>query len=117
MLVPAFSVRSRWCMTSSIQASLRRRPKYPDCSRSVSRTVKNGSKTSSWGTTPSSRRARRYSAATSAPSTATRPPSGRASPAMTLISVVLPAPFGPSSPKNSPGLTCSDTPASARSAP
>jgi hypothetical protein len=36
---------------------------------------------------------------------------------MTLMSVVLPAPFGPSSPKNSPSAMASETPASARSLP
>jgi hypothetical protein len=45
------------------------------------------------------------------------PASARASPAMTLISVVLPAPLGPSRPKNSPSSTQSVTPSSARSAP
>jgi hypothetical protein len=34
-----------------------------------------------------------------------------------LMSVVLPAPFGPSRPKNSPSSTASDIPSSARSAP
>ena len=41
-------------MISSIQASLRAQAEVAGLDRSVSRTVKNGSKTSSCGTTPSS---------------------------------------------------------------
>ena len=59
MFTSAFDVRSRWCRISSIQASLCCRPKYPDWMRRLSRTVKNGSNTSSCGTTPSARRAAR----------------------------------------------------------
>jgi hypothetical protein len=49
--------------------------------------------------------------------TDTLPALARARPAITLMSVVLPAPFGPSSPKNSPGSIAKETPASAGSAP
>ena len=66
---------------------------------------KNGSNTSSCGTTPSaaarsrgSRRRRRGRAR------ARVPRSARVRPARIEISVVLPAPFGPSRPKNSPSL-------------
>src|SRR5215831_5287623 len=85
--------------------------------RSASRTVKNGSNTSSCGTTPSSRRAAAYSDWTSWPSTATRPALARARPARMLISVVLPAPFGPSRPKNSPCAMSNETSSSARTSP
>src|SRR5574343_1635049 len=81
--------------------------------RKVSRTLKKGSKTSSCGTTPSRRRASRKSRITSWPMTLITPASGRTKPASDEISVVLPAPFGPSSPKNSPCSISSDTPASA----
>jgi hypothetical protein len=77
------------------------------------RTLKNGSKTSSCGTTPSKRRASRKSRITSCPMTLMVPESGRTRPASEEISVVLPAPFGPSKPKNSPWPISSDTPASA----
>jgi hypothetical protein len=45
------------------------------------------------------------------------PASARASPASTLIRVVLPAPFGPSRPKNSPRAISRSMPASAGIAP
>ena len=51
---------------------------------------------------------------TSCPSTVTRPPLARARPARMLISVVLPAPLGPSRPKNSPGSMSKLTSSSAR---
>src|SRR6476619_8553468 len=47
----------------------------------------------------------------------TCPRSARVSPARIEISVVLPAPFGPSRPKNSPCRTTRSTPASACTAP
>src|SRR5665213_569596 len=46
----------------------------------------------------------------------TLPRSARVSPARMEISVVLPAPLGPRSPKNSPGATQRSTPASASTA-
>jgi hypothetical protein len=49
--------------------------------------------------------------------TLTDPALARASPAMMLMRVVLPAPLGPSSPKNSPCSTARLTPSSARSVP
>src|SRR5205814_4936970 len=45
------------------------------------------------------------------------PRSARVSPATIEISVVLPAPLGPSKPKNSPSSTTRSTPASACTAP
>ena len=51
------------------------------------------------------------------PARAPLPLSARVSPASTEISVVLPAPFGPSRPKNSPSSTARLTPASACTRP
>ena len=51
------------------------------------------------------------------PSRAELPASARASPARMLISVVLPAPLGPSSPKNSPASISRLTPSKACTAP
>ena len=68
--------------------------------------VKNGSNTSSCGTTPSMRRARAVVARRRrGPGCARVPRSARARPARMEISVVLPAPLGPSRPKNSPSST------------
>jgi hypothetical protein len=47
------------------------------------------------------------------PSTVTSPASRSSSPAMIEIVVVLPAPFGPSSPYVSPGLIWNPTPSTA----
>src|SRR5574343_353517 len=85
--------------------------------RKVSRTLKKGSKTSSCGTTPSRQLASRKPPITSWPSTLIFPESGRINPASDEINVVLPAPFGPSRPKNSPCSRSSDTPAKAFSEP
>ena len=60
------------------------------------------------------RRASRNSLKASLPKTSTEPESGRARLTTLLMSVVLPAPFGPSSPKNLPAPTSSETPPSAR---
>src|SRR5258706_8010017 len=54
---------------------------------------------------------------TSCPKILAVPRSARVSPARIDISVVLPAPFGPSSPKNSPSSTAMDTPSSACTRP
>src|SRR6478752_2751016 len=59
------------------------------------------------------RRIRRVSSTTSNPKIRASPLVGRRSVVRILISVVLPAPFGPSRPKNSPGATSRSTPASA----
>ena len=59
------------------------------------------------------RRIRAVSVATSKPKIRASPLVGRSSVVRILISVVLPAPLGPSSPKNSPGATSRSTPASA----
>ncbi len=49
----------------------------------------------------------------SKPNTRAVPALGRRSVVRILINVVLPAPFGPSSPKNSPGRTSRSMPSSA----
>ena len=59
------------------------------------------------------RRIRLVSVATSKPKIRASPLVGRSSVVRILISVVLPAPFGPSSPKNSPDATSRSTPSSA----
>src|ERR1700761_2127825 len=51
------------------------------------------------------------------PSNVTSPPSGAYRPEITLIAVVLPEPFGPTSPKISPGTTWKLTPSSAGKPP
>ena len=56
---------------------------------------------------------RRGAAATSMPATVARPASGRASVVRMRTAVVLPAPFGPSSPRIDPAGTPKSTPASA----
>src|SRR2546422_11565534 len=55
--------------------------------------------------------------ARSRPSSTSDPAAMRFSPAMTLISVVLPAPFGPTTQTSSPAATSSDTSHSAVAAP
>ena len=57
---------------------------------------------SSCGTSPISERVVRYSPSMSWPATSTRPLDAVTMPQMMLISVVLPAPFGPSNAKISP---------------
>src|SRR5437868_6259166 len=54
---------------------------------------------------------------TSRPSKRTLPCSGAYSPEMTLMQVVLPDPFGPTSPRISPACKLKLTPSSARNAP
>src|SRR5436190_18349586 len=58
---------------------------------------------------PSRARARDGRAVTSSPNSSTRPAEGARSPAITLKSVVLPAPFGPRIARRSPGSTSSVT--------
>ena len=59
------------------------------------------------------RRIRFVSVAMSKPKIRASPLVGSSSVVRILISVVLPAPLGPSSPKNSPGATSRSTPSSA----
>ncbi len=51
------------------------------------------------------------------PRTVASPVSGSRSPSMISSVVVLPAPFGPRMPKNSPGATSKLTPSTARRSP
>src|SRR3954469_6862628 len=53
----------------------------------------------------------------SAPSSRTDPASGRTRPNSIRSSVVLPAPFGPSSPRTSPAATSRSMPSTARTTP
>ena len=55
--------------------------------------------------------------ATSMPRTSSWPESGARRPSSISTVVVLPAPFGPSSPKTSPGATSKETPSTACTAP
>ncbi|CAM5545090.1 hypothetical protein RLIN73S_03711 [Rhodanobacter lindaniclasticus] len=84
-------------------AGLARLPNRPRLKLTVFHTVSNESVVSSCGTRPICARAARYSHTTSWPSASTRPSLGLTMPQMMLISVVLPAPLGPSSAKISPG--------------
>src|SRR5690606_31061125 len=71
----------------------------------LSRTLSSASRLSSWGTTPSWARICGPCVSGSIPSTRSSPPV-RAETAPTMRIVVdLPAPFGPSRPKDSPGAT------------
>ena len=60
-------------------------------------------------------RTARLSRPTSWPATVARPAVGFSSVVSTRSVVVLPAPFGPSNPKTSPGATAKETPATASS--
>ena len=64
--------------------------------------MKNGSMLSSCGTTPIAARAWRGSKSMSMPQIAARPELLMTSPARMLMSVDLPAPLGPRSPKSAP---------------
>ena len=70
-----------------------------------------------WKTTPMLRRTSAGSRATSWPMISARPPEGTISVERMRNVVVLPLPFGPSSPKISAGRTSNDTPASATRSP
>ena len=77
-------------------------PNSPRLNVTVAHTVSNASVDSSCGTSPIFDRAARKSRTMSCPSAITVPPLALTMPQMMLISVVLPAPFGPSSAKISP---------------
>ena len=70
---------------------------------------------SSCGTHPSAARASDESAGE--PKTATLPASGMTRPTMARISVLLPAPFGPSRPRHSPPRSSSEMPSTAVTGP
>ena len=70
-----------------------------------------------WPDSPIRRRTACASRATSSPATVARPASARSSVARMRTVVVLPAPFGPSSPSTVPSRTSRSTPSSARTSP
>ena len=77
-------------------------PNSPRLNRQVAQTDSNASVDSSCGTSPISDRAARASRTWSCPSTVTVPELALTMPQTMLISVVLPAPLGPSRAKISP---------------
>ena len=81
--------------TFSICSSLGGLPNRPRLNRNVLQTVSNVSVGNSCGTSPILARVSRNSVTMSWPSTSTSPPLGLTMPQTILISVVLPAPFGP----------------------
>ena len=96
----AASVRSN----SSSSSDARRRAARRDIPNSLaimstcSRPVEYRARPASWSATPIDRRTASGAAETSWPATTARPDVGRSSVASMRIVVVLPAPFGPSSP-------------------
>jgi hypothetical protein len=94
------SERSR--RTFSMTAGLRGLPNSPRLKVRVFHTVSNMSVVSSCGTRPMVARAARKSRTVSWPSAVTVPVDAVTMPQMMLMSVVLPAPFGPSSANISP---------------
>tara|TARA_B100000674_G_scaffold477395_1_gene472960 strand:- start:128655 stop:128951 length:297 start_codon:yes stop_codon:yes gene_type:complete len=88
--------------TFSICASLRGFPYRPRLNDTALHTLSNASVDNSCGTRPIMERAARYSLTTSWPSANTWPEPGFTIPQMMLISVVLPAPLGPSNANISP---------------
>ena len=70
-----------------------------------------------WPASPICSRSRAASRTTSSPATRALPASGLSSVVSTRTAVVLPAPFGPSSPSTVPGAASRSTPSSARTSP
>ncbi|MCY1244152.1 hypothetical protein D9M72_572110 [compost metagenome] len=99
--------------TFSIWAGFGFLPCRPREKETVFHTVSKASVVSSWGTSPIIARVSRNSRTTSLPPTVTVPPLGLTMPQMIEISVVLPAPFGPSSARISPSSISRLTPFSA----
>ena len=75
--------------------------------------VRSSSTEAYWPVSPISRRTLAASLTTSSPPTLALPASGRSSVARIRTAVVLPAPFGPSTPSTVPGRAARSTPASA----
>ena len=90
--------------TFAIWAGFAVLPNRPRLKLTAFQTVSKMSVASSCGTRPIVARAARYSRMMSCPSAVTVPLLGVTMPQMMLISVVLPAPFGPRSAKISPRL-------------
>ena len=72
---------------------------------------------SSWGTSPMADLALTLWVVSGRPSTTTRPSSASSSPATIEMTVVFPAPFGPSRPKVSDGWMWRSTPSTATRSP
>ena len=102
ILLSFLSHSDRLFSTLAMCAGLAGLPNRPRLKLAVAHTVSKASVVSSCGTRPISERAARKSLMMSWPSTVTVPPLGLTMPQMMLISVVLPAPLGPSSAKISP---------------
>src|SRR6185312_8475854 len=115
----AASTRSNWRRSSAARAraSPRRRPlKRPIITR-FCRPVSTSSRVASWAVTPIWRWTARASRTTSCPATRAEPASGRVSVVRMRTAVVLPAPFGPSTPRMAPRGTSRSSPASATVGP
>ncbi len=102
ILSPRLSQRESSRSTFSRWAGSGARPKRPRLKETVFQTVSNMSVCSSCGTSPIIARVTRYSRRMSCPSTSTWPEVGVTIPHTMLMSVVLPAPLGPSRAKISP---------------
>ncbi len=87
---------------SSIRLGSRGRPNRPREKLTVDHTVSKASVVNSWGTSPIRVRASRNAVCQLRPSTRISPPLGLTIPQVMLMSVVLPAPLGPSKAKISP---------------
>ncbi|MGC0375875.1 hypothetical protein RKD28_003391 [Streptomyces sp. SAI-229] len=110
--VPESSKRSS---SSSARARARRAPRW--CSRPNSsrfcRPPSSSSSAACWPSRPMRGRTTYASRTTSCPATSIRPASGRSRVARILTRVVLPAPFGPSTPCTVPRATVRSSPSSA----
>jgi len=115
---------SRWgssssapiCFSTAARSGAPLRPRNLPHSTRLSRTVSSGSTAVSCSTAASARRAPSGSSLTSQPAIHARPVAGRSSVASIPTVVVFPAPFGPSSPKISPGATVNEIPSTAAAA-
>ena len=105
MGVRRFSQSERSWSSCSIWSGAARLPNKPRLKRTVSSTVAKISSAISCGTSPIIARAARYSVMMSCPSTSIRPEVIETKPQMMLMSVVLPAPLGPSNANISPFST------------
>ena len=99
--------------TEAARRQMRSEPPMADsaASRTFSCTERSGKTLETWNVRPRPARVRRYGGRleTSRPCSSTLPAVGRTSPESRLKSVVLPAPFGPMIPTNSPARTSSET--------
>ncbi len=108
------SASARTRARSSLEPEPWRRP-----SARLSRTLRRGTSVKCWCTSaiPCAQASRGEASAASAPPTVIRPASGRSMPPSTLSSVVLPAPFAPSTPWTSPARSSSSAASSATTVP